>query len=122
MKILCWAVVLKNHKEHLELEIIVTWPINGVYKVALVSQKFLNKHKKLKKVHQVAFEADEMDPHGDGALGVVAKGFNPVHQVCRELVTSLQHAQHHDVIVTKVVHDVACEALRPVSDTSKLTG
>lgn len=61
-----------------------------------------------------------MDPHGDGALGVVAEGFNPVHQVCRELVTSLQHAQHYDVIVTKVVHDVACEALRPVSDTSKL--
>lgn len=73
--------------------------------------------KKLKQVHQVAFEADEMDPHGDGAVGVVAESFNPVYQVSGKLVTSLQDAQHHDVTVTQVVHDVACQTFRPVSET-----
>lgn len=47
-------------------------------------------HKQVKKyVYQVAFEADEVDPHGDGAVGVVAESFNPVHQVSGKLVTSL---------------------------------
>lgn len=57
-----------------------------------------------------------MDPHGDGALGVVAEVFNPVHQVCGELVTSLQHAQHHNVVVAEVIHDVACQTFRPVNE------
>lgn len=73
--------------------------------------------KKLKQVYQVAFEADEMDPHGDGAVGVVAESFNLVDQVSGKLVTSLQDAQHHDVTVTQVVHDVACQTFRPVSET-----
>lgn len=75
--------------------------------------------KKLKQVHQVAFEADEMDPHGDGAVGVVAESVNPVDQVRGKLVTSLQDAQHHDVTVTQVVHDVACQTFRPVSETQR---
>lgn len=62
-----------------------------------------------------------MDPHGDGAVGVVAESFNPVHQVSGKLIPSLQDAQHHDVIVTEVIHDVACQTFRPFSDTiSKL--
>lgn len=63
-----------------------------------------------------------MDPHGDGAVGAVAESFNPVYQVSRKLVTSLQDTQHHDVTVTEVIHYVACQTFRPVSDTiSKLS-
>lgn len=64
--------------------------------------------------HQVALETDEVDPHGDGAVGVAAQSLDPVHQVGTELVASFQHTQHHDVMVPQVVHDVSCQAFRPV--------
>lgn len=65
--------------------------------------------------HQVALEADEVDPHGDGVLGVAAEHLDPVHQVCTELVSPLQHAQHHDVMVAQVVHDVPGQTFCPVT-------
>lgn len=58
-----------------------------------------------------------MHPHGDGAAGVAAQRLDPVHQVGTELVASLQHAQHHDVVVAQVVHDVSSQTLRPVNST-----
>lgn len=64
--------------------------------------------------HQVALETDEVDPHGDGAVGVAAQSLDPVHQVGTELVASFQHTQHHDVMVPQVVHDVSGQAFRPV--------
>lgn len=64
--------------------------------------------------HQVALETDEVDPHGDRAVGVAAQSLDPVHQVGTELVASFQHAQHHDVMVPQVVHDVSGQTLRPV--------
>lgn len=54
-----------------------------------------------------------MDPHGDGSVGVAAQSFNPLHQVGAELVASLQNAQHHDVAVPQIVHDVSGQTLRP---------
>lgn len=63
--------------------------------------------------HQVAFEPNEVDPHGDCAVGVAAKCFNPVHQVGTELVASFQHAQHHDVMVPQVIHDVSGQTFCP---------
>lgn len=64
--------------------------------------------------HQVALEPDEVDPHGDGAVGVAAEGIDPVHQVDAELVASFQHTQHHDVVVAQVVHDVSSQTFGPV--------
>lgn len=63
--------------------------------------------------HQVAFEPNEVDPHGDCAVGVAAKCFDPVHQVGTELVASFQHAQHHDVMVPQVIHDVSGQTFCP---------
>lgn len=57
--------------------------------------------------YQVALESDEVDPHGDRAAGVAAEGLDPVHQVGAELVASFEHAQHHDVMVPQVIHDVS---------------
>lgn len=65
--------------------------------------------------HQVALETDEVDPHGDCAVGVAAKRLDPVHQVCTELVASFQHAQHHDVMVPQVIHDVSSQTFCPVN-------
>lgn len=67
--------------------------------------------------HQVAFEAYEVDPHGDCSAGVAAQSFNPVHQVGAELVASLQNTQHHDVVVPQVIHDVSGQAFCPVRNT-----
>lgn len=65
--------------------------------------------------HQVAFETNEVDPHGDCAVGVAAEHFNPVHQVSTELVAPFQHAEHHDVMVPKVIHDVSGQTFCPVN-------
>lgn len=69
--------------------------------------------------HQVALEPDEVDPHGEGAVGVAAEGLDPVHQVGTELVASFQHAQHHDVMVPKVIHDVSSQTFCPVNNVVK---
>lgn len=63
--------------------------------------------------HQVALETDEVDSHGDCAVGVSAKSLDPVHQVGTELVASFQHTQHHDVMVPQVIHDVSSQTFCP---------
>ena len=63
--------------------------------------------------HQVALEADEVDPHGDGAVGVATQSFDSFHQVGGELVAPLQYTQHHQVVVSKIIHDVAGKPLGP---------
>lgn len=65
------------------------------------------------RAHQIAFEAYEVDPHWDGSVGVAAQSFNPLHQVGAELVASLQDAQHHDVTVPQVIHDVSGQTFCP---------
>lgn len=66
--------------------------------------------------HQVALETDEVDPHGDRAVGVAAQSLDPFHQVGAELVASFQHAQHHDVMVPQVIHDVSSQTFCPEND------
>lgn len=66
--------------------------------------------------HQVALETDEVDPHGDCAVGVAAKSLDPVHQVGTELVASFQHTQHSDVMVPQVVHDVSGQTFGSVDN------
>lgn len=63
--------------------------------------------------HQVAFKADKVDPHWDGSVGVATQSFNPLHQVSAELVASLQDAQHHDVTVPQIIHDVSGQTFCP---------
>ena len=41
--------------------------------------------------HQIALEADEVDPHGEGVVRVAAQGFDLLYQISTELVASLQH-------------------------------
>lgn len=60
-----------------------------------------------------------MNPHGDGPVGVATQGFDPLHQVGAELVAPLQYAQHHDVVVPQIVHDVASKPLGPLKQTYK---
>lgn len=67
-----------------------------------------------KRPHQVAFKTDKVDPHWDGSVGVAAQSFDPLHQVSAELVASLQDAQHHDVTVPQIIHDVSGQTLCPV--------
>lgn len=64
--------------------------------------------------HQVAFEADKVDSHWDGSVGVAAQSFNPLHQVGTELVASFQNTQHHNLAVSQVIHDVSGQTFRPV--------
>ena len=71
--------------------------------------------------HQIAFEADEVHSHRDCAAGVPAESFNPVHQVGAELVASFQNAQHHNVVVPEVVHDVSGQTLCPATQHEKQT-
>lgn len=66
--------------------------------------------------HQVALEANEVDPHGDCAVGIAAECLDPVHQVGAELVASFQHAQHHDVMVPQVIHDVSSKTFCSVNN------
>lgn len=70
--------------------------------------------------HQVALQADEVDPHEDCAVGVAAECLDPVHQVRTELVASFQHTQHHNVVVPQVIHDVSSETLGSITK-GKLT-
>jgi hypothetical protein len=63
--------------------------------------------------HQVALEADEVDPHGDGSVRVATQSFDSFHQVGGELVATLQYTQHHQVVVSKIIHDVAGKPLGP---------
>ncbi len=65
------------------------------------------------RAHQVALEPDEVHPHGKGLAGVSAQDFDAVHQVSAELITSLQHTQHHDVMIAKIIHDISGQSLCP---------
>lgn len=65
--------------------------------------------------YQVALESYEVDGHEQRLVGVAVQHLDAFHQIGTELVASLQHAQHHDVVVTKIVHDVACQSLRPAT-------
>ncbi len=65
------------------------------------------------RAHQVALEPDEVHPHGKGLVGVSAQDFDTVHQVSAELITSLQHTQHHDVMITEIIHDISGQSLYP---------
>lgn len=65
--------------------------------------------------YQVALESYEVDGHEQGPAGVAVQHLDALHQIGAELVASLQHAQHHDVVVTQVVHDVSRQPLRPAT-------
>lgn len=66
--------------------------------------------------HHVALESDEVNPHGDGVVGVATESFDPIHQVGTELVASFQHTQHHYVMVSQVIHDISSETFCPVNN------
>lgn len=66
--------------------------------------------------HQVALQADELHPRLQVLVGVAAEHLDELHQVHAELVASLQDAQHHDVVVPEVVHDVVSHTLNPDGD------
>lgn len=67
--------------------------------------------------YQVALETDELHPSLQVLVGVAAEHLDELHQVCTELVASLQDAQHHDVVVvSKVIHDVVGQTLHPAGE------
>lgn len=66
--------------------------------------------------YQVALQSDELHPCLQVLVGVAAKNFDELHQICTELVAPLQDAQHHDVVVPKVLLDVVRQTLRPAGD------
>lgn len=66
--------------------------------------------------YQVALEADELHPGLQVLVGVAAQDLDELHQVSAELVSSLEDAQHHDVVVPEVLHDVVGQALDPAGE------
>lgn len=68
--------------------------------------------------YQVALQTDELHPGLQVLVGVASEDLNELHQVCAELVASLQDAQHHYVVVPKVVHDVTGQTLYPAGEES----
>ncbi len=63
--------------------------------------------------NQVALQTDELHPGLQVLVGVAAENLDELHQVCTELVASLQDAQHHYVVVPEVIHDVVGQTLDP---------
>lgn len=63
--------------------------------------------------YQVALQADKLHPGLQVPVGAASQNLDELHQICTELVSSLQDAQHHDLTVLKVLHDVPGQALYP---------
>ena len=68
--------------------------------------------------HQVALQPDELHTSLQVLVGVAAENFDELHQIHAEFVASLQDAQHHYVVVAKVIHDVTGQALYPAEEVT----
>lgn len=68
--------------------------------------------------YQVALQTNELHPRLQVLVGNASKNLDELHQVCTELVASLQDTQHHYVVVPKVIHDVVGQTLRPAGQTT----
>lgn len=69
----------------------------------------------MQSTYLVALQTDELHPGLQVLVGVAAENLDELHQVCTELVASLQDAQHHYVVVPEVVRDVVGQTLDPAA-------
>ena len=70
--------------------------------------------------YQVALQTDKLHPCLQIPVGVAPENLDELHQICTELVAPLQNAQHHYVVVPKVIPDVAGQTFYPAGEMSSL--
>lgn len=61
----------------------------------------------------VAFKANEVHGHGNGAVAVPVQSLDVVQQVGEKFVSAFQHAKGHDVVSPHFFHDLSGQPLRP---------
>lgn len=67
--------------------------------------------------YMIALQTNELNAGFQVLSRVSPEHLDEFHQVCAELVSSLQDTQHHDVALLEVVHDVMSQTFHPANIT-----
>lgn len=71
-------------------------------------------NKRIKKIYYlVAFEANKVHSHWNGAIAVSVQCFDVVQKVCKELIAAFEHTQGNNVVSSHILHDFSGQSLSP---------